>query len=71
MSKRVKIEGIKGEPLNMSNFWADSIKRKEEEQERERKEREQEEERINKIEFPRVKNLTGPIAHKLPSVKPK
>ena len=23
------------------------------------------------IEFPRVKNLTGPIAHKLPSVKPK
>lgn len=62
MSKRVKIEGIKGEPLDMSNFWTDSIKRKEEEQERERKEREQEEERINKIECPICKS-TDKIHH--------
>ena len=27
--------------------------------------------KIEEREFPRVKNLTGPIAHKLPSVKPK
>jgi len=56
MSKRVKIEGLKGEPLDMSNFWADSIKRKEEEEERKRKEEELEQERINNIECPVCKS---------------
>jgi len=62
MSKRVKIEGIKGEPVDMSNFWSDSIKRKEEEQKRKIKEEEQENERINKIECP-VCKTTDKIHH--------
>ena len=62
MSKRVKIEGIKGEPIDMSNFWADTIKRREDEQELKRKEREQEEERINNIECPICKS-TDKIHH--------
>lgn len=56
MSKRVKIEGIKGTPIDMSNFWENQKKRELAEQERKRKEREQEEERINKIECPVCKS---------------
>jgi len=56
MSKRVKIEGIEGEPLDMSNFWADSIKRKEEEEERKRTEEALEQERIDKINCPVCKS---------------
>jgi hypothetical protein len=56
MSKRVKIEAIKGEPIDMSN-WCENRKKQElAEQERKRKEREQEEERINKIECPVCKS---------------
>ena len=56
MSKRVKIEGIKGEPIDMSNWYVNQKKRELAEQERKRKEREQEEERINKIECPVCKS---------------
>jgi hypothetical protein len=56
MSKRVKIEGIKGEPIDMSNWYANQKKRELAEQERKQKEREQEEERINKIECPVCKS---------------
>ena len=56
MSKRVKIEGIKGEPIDMSNWYANRKKQELAEQERKRKEREQEEERINKIECPVCKS---------------
>jgi len=56
MSKRVKIEGIKGEPIDMSNWYANRKKQELAEQERKRKEEEQEEERINKIECPVCKS---------------
>jgi C4-type Zn-finger protein len=56
MSKRVKIEGLKGEPLDMSNFWENRKKQELAEQEIKRKEKEQEEERINKIECPVCKS---------------
>ena len=56
MSKRVKIEGIKGEPIDMSNWYANRKKQELAEQERKRKEKEQEEERINKIECPLCKS---------------
>ena len=62
MSKRVKIEGIKGEPIDIPNFWADSIKRKKQEQEIKRKEGEQEKERVNSIECPVCKS-TDKIHH--------
>ena len=62
MSKRVKIEGIKGEPIDLSNWYANRKKQELAEQERKRKEREQEEERINKIECPVCKS-TDKIHH--------
>ena len=62
MSKRVKFDGIYGEPIDFSNFWAESIKRKEGEEELKRKEEELEKERINKIECPLCKS-TNKIHH--------
>lgn len=56
-SKRIKIGGIQGIPIDMSNFWENRKKQEQEEQERKRKEKEQEEERINKIECPVCKSI--------------
>lgn len=50
MSKRVKFEGIKGEPIDLSNFYKDKLEREQKELEERRKEEELEKERINKIE---------------------
>ena len=56
MSKRVKIEGIKGDPVDLSNWYENQKKQKLEEQERKRTEEALEQERINNIECPVCKS---------------
>ena len=56
MSKRVKIEGIKGDPVDLSNWYENQKKQKLEEQERKQKEEALEQERINNIECPVCKS---------------
>jgi len=56
MSKRVKFEGLKGEPIDLSNFYKDKLEREQKELEEKRKEEELEKERINKIECPLCKS---------------
>ena len=62
MSKRVKFEGLKGEPIDLSNFYKDKLEREQKELEERRKEEELEKERINKIECPLCKS-TDKIHH--------
>ena len=56
MSKRVKIEGIKGETLDLSGWYENQKKQKLEEQERKRTEEALEQERIDKINCPLCKS---------------
>jgi C4-type Zn-finger protein len=56
MSKRVKFEGLKGEPIDLSNFYKDKLEREQKELEERRKEEELEKERTNKIECPLCKS---------------
>ena len=62
MSKRVKFEGLKGEPIDLSNFYKDKLEREQKELEEKRKEEELEKERINKIECPLCKS-TNKVHH--------
>ena len=62
MSKRVKFEGLKGEPIDLSNLYKDKLEREQKELEEKRKEEELEKERINKIECPLCKS-TDKIHH--------
>ena len=56
MSKRIKFPGITGETIDLSNFWADKLKREEQEEELKRKMEEQEVVRINEIKCPVCKS---------------
>ncbi len=56
MSKRVKIEGIKGDPIDLSGWYKNQKKQELEEQERKRKEDLLEQERIDKINCPVCKS---------------
>lgn len=62
MNKRVKFEGLKGEPIDLTNFYKDKLEREQKELEEKRKEEELEKERINKIEYPLCKS-TDKIHH--------
>ena len=62
MNKRVKFEGLKGEPIDLSNFYKDKLEREQKELEEKRNEEELEKERINKIECPLCKS-TDKIHH--------
>lgn len=57
MSNRVKIEGIKGTPVDLSNWYANQKKRELAEQERKRKEKEQEQSQKNFQRLPRITKL--------------
>ena len=56
MSKRVKIEGIKGDPIDLSGWYKNQKKQELEEQERKRTEEALEQERIDKINCPLCKS---------------
>jgi len=56
MRKRVKIEGIKGDPIDLSGWYKNQKKQELEEQERKRKEDLLEQERIDKINCPVCKS---------------
>lgn len=55
-SKRIKIGGIEGTPIDMSNWYKNRKNQELAEQERKQKEREREKERIDKIECPVCKS---------------